>query len=241
VGAAAAGTADTSLDQDAAHRGAAQVDTLPLSEQLGEVAAVCPGVAVAGQLDHGSGGHLGDSVVGPSPPVPVGQCGGTMPAVSSEEALGVAFTHSHDLGSLGYGKLVFQNGVEHLNPGLFLLIQLYIPHEDDIVADQLAGDRIVDHQQIFRFNGSKFLAIYTKARLSAGMPVPALDSVKTVEVVGRMTCWDGEYLLVSGDRDKRERTNMALTSMFRRHDESDDDPEYQAWLAPLPDIQDGDH
>ena len=53
---------------------------------------------------------------------------------------------SHDLGSLGDGKLVFQNAVEHLDPGLFLLIQLYIPHRDDIVADQLAGDRIVDHR-----------------------------------------------------------------------------------------------
>ena len=77
----------------------------------------------------------------------MGQCGGTVPAVSGEETLGVAFADSHDLGSLGDGKLVFQNAVEHLNPGLFLLIQLYIPHRDDIVADQLAGDRIVDHQQ----------------------------------------------------------------------------------------------
>ena len=58
----------------------------------------------------------------------------------------MAFTYSHDLGCLGDGKLVFQNAVESLDPGLFLLIQLYIPHRDDIVADQLAGDRIVDHQ-----------------------------------------------------------------------------------------------
>ena len=84
--------------------------------------------------------------MGPTPPVAVGQRGGTVLTVSGEETLGVAFTHSHDLGGLGDGKLVFQNAVEHLNPGLFLLIQLYIPHRDDIVADQLAGDRIVDHQ-----------------------------------------------------------------------------------------------
>ena len=62
----------------------------------------------------------------------------------------MAFADSHDLGSLGDGKLVFQNTVEYLNPGLFLLIQLYIPHRDDIFADQLAGDRIVDHQQVIQ-------------------------------------------------------------------------------------------
>ncbi len=76
----------------------------------------------------------------PSAPVPVGQCSGAVPAVSRKESLGMAFTDSHDLGSLGYGKLLFQNAVEHLDPGLFLLIQLYIPHRDDIVAEQLAGD-----------------------------------------------------------------------------------------------------
>ena len=66
-------------------------------------------------------------------------------------------------------------------------------------------------------------------------------SVKTVEIVGRMAYWDGEYLVVSGDRDKREWTNMALASMFSRYDESDDDPEYQGWLASLPDIREGDN
>ena len=54
---------------------------------------------------------------------------------------------SGDLGGLGDGKVVFQNAVERLDPGLFLLIQRYIPHRDDIFAEQLAGDRIVDHQQ----------------------------------------------------------------------------------------------
>ena len=58
--------------------------------------------------------------------------------------------HSHDLGSLGDGKLVFQNAVENLNPCLFLLIQRYILHKDDIFADQLAGDRIVEHQQKYQ-------------------------------------------------------------------------------------------
>ena len=147
LGAAAARTADAGLDQNPAHRGTAQVDALALPQQLGEVAVVCPGVAVAGQLHHGSGGRLRDGVVRSSAPVPMGQCGGTVPAVSGEETLGVAFADSHDLGSLGDGKLVFQNTVEYLNPCLFLLVQRYIPHRDDMFAEQLAGDQIVDHQQ----------------------------------------------------------------------------------------------
>ena len=104
-------------------------------------------IAVAGQLHHGSRGDLRDSIVGPAAPVPVGQCGRTVLAVSREETLGVTLAHSHDLGGLGDGKMVFQNAVENLNPCLFLLIQRYIPHGDDIFADQLAGDRIVEHQQ----------------------------------------------------------------------------------------------
>ena len=129
------------------HRGTAQLDAFTLLQQLPKVGVVRPGVSVAGQLYHGSGGRLGGGVVGPSAPVPVGQCGHTALAVSGEEALGVAFADSHGPGSLGDGELVFQNSVERLNPGLFLLIQLYIPHGDDLVAEQLARDRIVDHRQ----------------------------------------------------------------------------------------------
>ena len=149
LGAAAARTADACLDQNAAHRGTAQVDALAFPQQFGEMSMVGARVAVAGQLHHGSRGRLRDGVVGPTPPVPVGQCGRTVLAVSREEPLGMTFTHSHNLGCLGDGKLVFQNAVENLNPCLFLLIQRYIPHRDDIFADQLAGDRIVEHQQEF--------------------------------------------------------------------------------------------
>ena len=56
----------------------------------------------------------------------------------------MTFAHSHDLGGLRDGKLVFQNTVEYLNPCLFLLVQRYIPHRDDMFAEQLAGDRIVN-------------------------------------------------------------------------------------------------
>ena len=60
----------------------------------------------------------------------------------------MTLAHSHDPGCLGDGKVGFQNAVEHLNPCLFLLIQRYIPHRNDVVAEQLAGDRIVDHQHL---------------------------------------------------------------------------------------------
>ena len=69
----------------------------------------------------------------------------------------MTLAHSHYLGCLGDGKLVFQNTVENLNPCLFLLVQRYIPHGDDIFADQLAGDRIVEHQQFCnRFSSHPF-------------------------------------------------------------------------------------
>ena len=75
--------------------------------------------------------------MGPATPVSMGQCGGTVLAVSREETFGGTFTHSHNLGCLGDGKLVFQNAVENLNPCLFLLIQRYIPHGDD--CDDVSG------------------------------------------------------------------------------------------------------
>ena len=151
LGAAAARTADACLDQNSAQRGTAQIDALAFPQQLGEMSMVGARIAVAGQLHHGSRSGFGDGIVGPAAPVPVGQCGRTDLAVSREETLGVALAHSHDLGSLGDGKLVFQNAVENLNPCLFLLIQRYILHKDDIFADQLAGDRIVEHQQYSLF------------------------------------------------------------------------------------------
>ena len=59
----------------------------------------------------------------------------------------MALAQSHNLGSLCDGKLVFQNAVEHLDPGLFLLIQCQIPHGVTFsLTNQLAGDIIVDQQ-----------------------------------------------------------------------------------------------
>ena len=64
-------------------------------------------------------------------------------------------------------------------------------------------------------------------------------SVRTMEIVGRMAYWDGDGLVVSGDRDRHEWSSMALEASSRRYGGSDDDPEYQAWLASLPDIREG--
>ena len=93
-----------------------------------KVSVVGASVMVAGQLHHGGRCGFRNGVVGPPSPVPVSHCGGTVPAVSRQQTLGVAFTYSHNFGSLSDGQLVFQNTVEHLNPGLFLLIQCQFPH-----------------------------------------------------------------------------------------------------------------
>ncbi len=104
------------------------IHTLPFLQQFGKVAVVGASVVIAGQLHHGGGCSLRYSIVGPPSPVAVGDCGGTVPAVGRQKALGMTFTYSHDLGSLGNGKVVFQNAVEYLDPGLFLLIQCQFPH-----------------------------------------------------------------------------------------------------------------
>ena len=62
-------------------------------------------------------------------------------------------------------------------------------------------------------------------------------SVKTMDVVDDMAYWEDGHLIVWGDRDKHEWETMALEAFNSYYDESDDDPEYQAWLASLPDIR----
>ena len=76
--AAAAGTADAGLGENAAHRGPAQVDALPLTEQFGEVGVVGALVAAGGQFHHGVRLGRRDSIVGTAATVTVGQRGGAM-------------------------------------------------------------------------------------------------------------------------------------------------------------------
>ena len=63
-------------------------------------------------------------------------------------------------------------------------------------------------------------------------------SVRTAEIVRGMAYWDGENLVVSGDRDRREWETLGLSQWFGEPGGPDDDPDYQAWLAALPDIRD---
>jgi len=62
-------------------------------------------------------------------------------------------------------------------------------------------------------------------------------SVKTMDIVDGMAYWDEGDLVVFGDRDKHEWQTMGMIAFNSYYDESDDDPEYQAWLASLPDIR----
>ncbi len=63
-------------------------------------------------------------------------------------------------------------------------------------------------------------------------------SVKTMAVVDSMAYWQDGQLIVFDDRDKNEWETMALSEWFGERGGPDDDPEYQAWLASLPDIRD---
>ena len=101
--AATAQAAHACPGQDATHRGTAQIDALALSEQFGKVGTVGASVMSAGQLHHCGRGGLGDGVVGPPPPVLVGQCGGAVSAIGRKKTLGMALAQSHDLRSLGDG------------------------------------------------------------------------------------------------------------------------------------------
>ena len=60
----------------------------------------------------------------------------------------MALGHAQQFGGIGDGDLVFQNGVEHGESGLFFLVQRNVLHKD-IFADQLADDRIVEQEHIF--------------------------------------------------------------------------------------------
>ena len=103
------------------------------------------------------------------------------------------------------------------------------------VLDQYKERKPRDPTIAEKFNTYKFAD--HKERVITLLKRVCTVSVKTVEIVGRMAYWDGNDLIVSGDRDKREWETMALESFNSYYGESDDDPEYQAWLASLPDIR----
>ena len=88
--------------QNAPHGGPAEVDALPVPEQLGEVGVVGASVGGAGQLDHRVRLVVRHCVARATAPVPVGKCGGAFPPIVRQKSPGMAFTHPQDLGSLGY-------------------------------------------------------------------------------------------------------------------------------------------
>ena len=92
---------DARPGQDAAYRGSAQVDALPVSEQLGQVRVVGAGVGGAGQLHHRVCRFVRYGVAWFTAAVPVGQCGCAFPPIGRQKSPGMAFTHSQDLGGLG--------------------------------------------------------------------------------------------------------------------------------------------
>ena len=96
-----AGAGDARPCQDAAHGGSAQVDALPVPEQLGQVSVVGAGVGGAGQLHHRVRLDVRYGVAWFAASVPVGECGGAFPPIGRQKSPGMAFTHPQELGGLG--------------------------------------------------------------------------------------------------------------------------------------------
>ena len=71
------------------------------------------------------------------------------------------------------------------------------------VLDQYKERKPRDPTIAERFNTYRF--VDHKERVIDLLRRVCAVSVKTVEIVGRMAYWDGECLVVSGDRDRRER------------------------------------
>ena len=150
------------------HRGPAQVDALPLTEQFGEVGVVGALVAAGGQFHHGVRLGRRDSIVGTAATVTVGQRGGAILAISRQQPASMSRGHPQHLGGLGDGNLVFQNGVQHGKSGLFFLVQRNVLHKMDIFAEQLMDDRIVEQQQI---TGSMSAAFHTQLSGQGEVPL----------------------------------------------------------------------
>ena len=104
------------------------------------------------------------------------------------------------------------------------------------VLDQYKERKPRDSTIAERFNAYRFAD--HKERVIDLLRLVCAVSAKTVEIMGRMAYRDGENLVVSGDRDKREWETLGLSQWFGEPGGPDDDPDYQAWLASLPDIRD---
>ena len=77
----ASGTVQAVAVEQTAYRLPAQLNALPLCQDLGQEAVVEPDVFLAGQDYCGGSDILGDRVAGLAAPVAVDQCGGPIPPV----------------------------------------------------------------------------------------------------------------------------------------------------------------
>ena len=121
-------TADACPGENSPHRGPAEVDALPLAQQLGEVGVVGALVALGGQFYHRGSLRWRDGVVGTAAAVAVGEGSSSLTAVGRQQPAGLALAHPQKVGGLGDGHLVFQNRVQHVESGLFSLVQCHILH-----------------------------------------------------------------------------------------------------------------
>ena len=104
------------------------------------------------------------------------------------------------------------------------------------VLDQYKERKPKDATIAERFNAYRF-ADYKEQVIDLLQRVCAV-SVRTAEIVGGMAYWDDAgRLVVFGDRDQHEWAMLGLAQWFNDPDDPDDDPEYQEWLAALPDIR----
>ena len=92
------------------------------------------------------------------------------------------------------------------------------------VLDQYKEKKPRDPTIAAKFNTYRF-ADYKEQVIDLLMRVCTV-SVRTMDVVDGMAYWDGEYLVVSGDRDKREWSMMGLQSMFSRANDLEQDAEW---------------
>ncbi len=85
-------------------------------------------VALGGEAHDGRGDRLGDGVVGAAAAVAVGErLSATFP-VGGEQPPRVALAEVHQGGGLPDRDLLGEDAVEHMEPGLFLLVQCHFLH-----------------------------------------------------------------------------------------------------------------
>ena len=124
----APGTVQAVAVEQTAYRLPAQLNALPLCQDLGQIPVVEADVFLAGQDDRGGSDILGDRVAGLAAPVAVDQCGGPIPPVGRQDSPDLAFADPQNFGRLSLGKLIFHHAVEHLESCLFSLVQCHVLH-----------------------------------------------------------------------------------------------------------------